>query len=466
MTGDLGLLYPVGCIEVLPGDYFQHQASALVRMSPMAAPIMHPIRVSIRHFFVATRLCVPKGVEFDWEQFITGGPNNDYAVQVPTIKTTGQAGDLLDHLGIPTVADMDVSAFPVVAFNKIYNEWFRDQDLVTPREDTDVSLVNVSWDKDYFTTARPFSQKGPDISLPIGTESKVFTKATSGQAISVGNSTGGDNFMDSSGANLTVGSAGQATQGLFADLSTATAAKINDIRRAFALQRFAEVRARFGSRYAEYLRYLGVNPQDERLQRPEYLGGGTSSLAVSEVLQTANEAGSSTPRFGVGDMYGHGVSSSRSNAYRKRFREHGYVLSLLYVRPKHLHTQGIDRHWLRQDREDYWQRELEHIGQQEVLQREVYAEAGNAETVFGYSDRYAEYRSARSRAVSEFRTDLDFWHLGRKFSSAPVLNASYVNCDVSKRIFNEQTKNSLWVAVNHRIRSRRLVSRDASGRII
>ena len=211
-----------------------------------------------------------------------------------------------------------------------------------------------------------------------------------------------------------------------------------------------------------------MNPSDSRLQRPEYLGGGRAQVAISEVLQTANEAASD--RFGVGDLYGHGVASMRSNAYRRHFNEHGYQMSLLSVRPKAMYTQGAERHWLRRDREEFWQRELEHIGQQAVFNGEVFLDstptAAEMYATFGFQDRYKEYREVESKVAGEFRTTLNYWHLAREFASQPVLNQSFSDCNPSKRIFNVQNQHTLWIAAQHKLIARRLVSRSAAGRIM
>ena len=464
LTGNMGELLPAGLVEVLPGDVFNHSASTLVRLSPMAAPVMHPMTVRTHHFFVPHRLSWVLSTDINpgdtFEDFITGGADGNNTQTVPQTVTTGVQGDLLDYLGLPTTAaDIAVSALPMICYNMIWNEFYRDQDLGTLRDYDDKTIGKVSWEKDYFTTARPFAQKGEDVTLPLGTAAPIASEnftvdgGAAGPAIDGGAPPIVDGYH-----RFPVGN-------MFTDLSEATAAKVNDIRRAFALQRFAEVRARFGSRYPEYLRYLGVNPSDARLDRPEFLGGGANRVSISEVLQTAETTGAGEDRFGVGDMYGHGVGVARSNAYRRKFREHGYVMTLLSIRPKLMFSNGIERTHLRTDREDFWQKELQYIGQQQVMQQEVYADDTNADTVFGYSDRYQEYRDQRSLVTAEFRDTLDYWHLARQFDAPPVLNSDFTDCDPSKRIFNEQTQDSLWMACNHKLIARRLVDKSAAGKI-
>ncbi len=466
LTGDMGRLYPIGLTEVLPGDAFQHSTSVFMRFSPMAAPVMHPVTVRLHHFFVPHRLVWPESEGGGWEQFITSGPDGTDSQTVPTSLTTGTAGDLLDYFALPQVAGASVSALPIRGFNLIYNEWFRDQDLGAVRIPDDKTVPLVSWEKDYYSTARPWEIKGPAVTLPLGTRATVTADGAAGSKVSVFSKTQADWVtLAEIGGDSSIGSVSQPEAAeLYADLSDADAVPINEFRKAFALQRYAEARAQYGSRYTEYLRYLGVHPSDQRLQRPEFLGAGRAQVSVSEVLQTANEAASD--RFGVGDLYGHGVAAMRSNAYRRHFTEHGYQMTLLSVRPKAMYTQGAERHWLRKTRDEFWQRELQHIGQQEVFDGELFMDGvADPRLVFGYSDRYAEYRSQESKAVAEFRDVLDYWHLAREFASQPVLNQSFVDCDPSKRIFNVQNQDTLWIAAQHRLVARRLVSNSSAGYI-
>jgi len=485
LTGDMGRLYPVGLVEVLPKDTFQHSTSLFLRFSPMAAPVMHPVTVRMHHFFVPHRLVWEEAEGGGWEQFITSGPDGEDAQTVPTLPTTGTAADLYDYYGLPQQTGLEVSALPIRGFNLIFNEWFRDQDLVDKRLEDDTGIPLVSWQKDYLTTARPWPQKGPAITLPLGTKAPV---------VGIGKNT--DQFLRSNqtvretgGTEPTYASSAQVDgidqherfdvledtdhpgfPAIYADLSQSEAIPINEFRKAFALQRYAEARARYGSRYTEYLKYLGCNPRDSRLQRPEYLAGGKARVSTSEVLQTSDTTGVEAERFGVGDMYGHGVAAMRSNAYRRTFDEHGYVHTMVSVRPKAIYTNGAERHWLRRFRDEFWQRELQHIGQQEIWDGEVFVDTTptDLETygTFGYADRYREYREQQSRIAGEFRSVLDYWHLARDFATPPVLNPSFIECDPSKRIFNVQTQDTLWMAAQHRLVARRLVSRNAAGRIL
>lgn len=241
------------------------------------------------------------------------------------------------------------------------------------------------------------------------------------------------------------------------DESSAATININSLREAFALQRFAEHRAMYGSRYVEYLRYLGIKASDARLQRPEYLGGGKQTIQFSEVLQTAE---GTDP---VGTLRGHGIAAMRSNRYRRFFEEHGFVLSIMLVRPKAIYMQGIPRSWLRRVREDFFQTELQHIGQQEVYTKELYGAAPDGENgdlkVFGYQNRYDEYRGHESYVCGEFRDILDYWHLARSFGNEPVLNADFISATPSERIFAAQQNDQLYCMINHSLQARRLMSK-------
>jgi hypothetical protein len=353
------------------------------------------------------------------------------------------------------------------AVNKIYNEYYRDQDLVSARAENTNTIPNCAWEKDYFTTSRPWTQKGPAVSLPIGDSAPInYTGSAGGILYGLADNEAGGGFAVGTAANpATSTNASSGSANLEADLSSATGVDVNDVRVAFALQRYQEARARYGARFTEYLRYMGIRPSDSRLQRPEYLGGGSARLNFSEVLQTAPNASSGTSGSdGVGDLYGHGIAGARTNKFRKFFEEHGYIVTMLSVRPKALYMNGVPREFLKTTKEDFFQKELQHLGQQEVYQKELYSE--NTDDVFGYQDRYEEYRYQPSQVSQDFRDTLDTWSMARKLAPNPALNEDFVTCDPDDRVFQvgTGTADSLWIMANHHVVARRLVSKRANPR--
>ena len=481
----MGYLIPIGLTEVLPGDTIQQATSLFMRFSPLVTPVMHPVHIKIHHWYVPLRLL--------WEQFedfITGGPDGMDVSEMPVMTSPEEGyvvGSLADYLGIPPgVGNLEHCALPFRAYDLIYNEWYRDQDLeeevvisTDSGADTTTSqeLMLGDWGRDYFTTARPWPQKGPQVTVPVNQSGGGnFTAET----VITGNGTptfSASNYNASSSFNALGMTAGQgantnrplryssdsfpvswgdpalkATTTISGDASLGSV-DINQLREAFALQRFEEARARYGSRYTEYLRYLGVRSSDARLQRPEYLGGGRQTIQFSEVLQTAE---GSSP---VGTLRGHGIGAMRSNRYRRFIEEHGYIISLMLVRPISVYMDGLPRLWNRRVKEDFFQKELQHIGQQEVLTKELYAKVTDPDKVFGYQNRYDEYRSHESSVSSEFRTVLDSWHLARSFANEPVLNADFISSVPSTRIFAAQENDTLYCMANHSIQARRIISR-------
>jgi len=486
LTCDMGELVPIGLTECLPGDVFQGNTNALLRCAPMLAPVMHPVHVRIHHWFVPHRL-----VWSNFENFITGGPDGLNASVFPTIAMPGAGGaavgSLADYLGVPTgVNSLAVSALPFRGYAKIWNDWYRDQDLQTPLvintgdgvdATTSTALQNCSWEKDYFTSARPWEQKGAAVNIPLGTRADVkgigrVDGAASVQVAASFRETGGGTRAYNAGAsqlwdagagsqmvaNVT-GTAPNLFPDIWADLSSATGVSVNVLRAALALQRFQEARARYGSRYVEYLRALGVRSSDARIDRPEYLGGGKQTIQFSEVLATA-ETGTTVD---VGDMKGHGIAALRSNRFRYFCEEHGYIHSFISVRPKTIYANGLFRHWNRRTKTDFWQRELQHIGQQAILNKEVYAAHATPDGTFGYQDRYDEYRRMESSIAGEFRsTLLDFWHMARIFASAPALNAAFVSAVPTERSFAVPSQDVLYIHAKHNLMARRLVAQTGS----
>lgn len=474
---DQGELVPIGLVEVLPGDIFRHGTSLLIRLAPMLAPVFSQLNVTVFQFYVPTRI-----VWEDFEKFITGGPDGDDASVHPTITfASGVAvGSLGDYFGIPpSVNNIEVSAIPFRMYAKIFNEWIRDEDLDTeltidltsgPDTTTNTTLQNIRWEKDYFTAARPFEQKGPAVTVPLGSQAPVMSNNVGGGspnlyrradtgalhavARTVNHSSTGQmsnadgvlSFLDPNGR-------------LYADLSAATGIPITELRLANALQRFMEMSSHRGSRYVEYLlSRFGVRSSDARLQRPELLSRSKQVVQISEVLATAE--GTNTD---VGDLKGHGIGAMRSNRYMRMFEEHGYVITLMAVQPKTMYVQGLHRTWNRRDKYDYFQPETQFIGDQEILNKEIYAAAASPNGTFGWTPRYDEYRGQPNRIAGEFRTStLDFWHQARIFSSEPALNSAFVTSNPTERIFAVPSQDVLYVTANHSLQARRVISKQGT----
>lgn len=516
LTCKMGGLIPISWFEVLPGDTIQMATSALVRCAPLTAVAMHPVVVRIHHFFVPNRIMwtgtMPMGEgSGGWENFITGGPNGTDATVHPQIVTSVNyaQSSLGDYLGLPTAnmpTSFTVSALPFRAYSLIWNEYYRDQDLqtlltVSTADGTDSTtnqvLQNVCWEKDYLTSARPFEQKGPSIGVfPTGARVPVIGIGVADGTVAANNTWRDTENANSSRASVATNAAGSFIQtqttgatgssntpNIFADLGNQayapTQMDLTSLRRQFALLRYEEARARYGSRYVEYLRYLGIRSSDARLQRPEYLGGGRQTIQFSEVLQTApTTSGTGGGGGGVGQYGGHGIAAMRSNRFRRFFEEHGIVMSMMSVRPRTMYSNPVRRQWLRGmggvgyagisgDRFDYWQRELQFIGQQIINGVEVDASVTPTVT-FGWQDRYDEYRRLESSVHGQFRsTPLDVWHLSREFGSAPALNSTFVSCVPSTRIFTDTSNDNLYVMCNHSIQARRLVAKSGgSSRVL
>lgn len=412
-SGDMGELLPIGCTEVLPGDTFRHSSRVMVRVSPLAKPVMHPVNVRIHHFFVPYRILWD-----NWESFITddesglvtphvelvqGGVANSTKIQLAQYMGYGVDGS--------STFDQSMDALPFRAYALIYNEFFRDQDIdaeifVSKADGLDSEphqILRVRWEKDFFTQLRPSPQHGSDSVATI-------------------------------------------------DAGPPATLDMNEWRRAMSFQKVREHRNRFGSRYTDYLRFLGVTPSDARLQRPEYLGGGKQTISFSEVLSTAE--GTST---NVGDMFGHGISAMSHRPYRRFFQEHGVVMSLFSVRPKsmymtarHPNLEG-SRRW-----NEFWQKELEMAGEQLRNVQDVFTDAVG---VFGYGEQHDQYRHKFSYVAGQFRTAASDWHMARDFASAPALNSTFLECTPTDRVYLDTSEDHVKCMLYHNIRARRLVSR-------
>jgi len=452
---DMGELVPIGLLEVLPGDSVRMSSAALIRCAPMLAPPMHPVHCVIHHWFVPHRL-----VWSSWENFITGGPDGLNASVFPTRAGLAVSqGTLFNYLGIPVATVPAFSALPHRGYGLIWNEWYRDQDLQTPLTvsladgndtTTNTTLQNVDWEKDYYTSARPWEQKGAAVTIPLS------------GTIRVDDAGGGPRTLvrATSLANAAVNVLEAGTAGALTLQANTAGVTVNALRQSLAIQRFQEARANYGSRYVEYLAALGVRSSDGRLARPEYLGGGRQVLQFSEVIQSA--ADGANP---VSTLRGHGIAALRSNGFTRFIEEHGYVFSLAYVKPKTIYMNAMPRTFNRRTKFDFWMKEFEFVGQQAILNKEVRANHATPDGTFGYQDRYDEYRRQESRVSGEFsQSSLDYWHFARNFASDPALNATFVSAVPTDRPFAAPSADVIYAQIKHNIKLRRLVSRTAVAR--
>jgi hypothetical protein len=475
-TCNMGELIPCGLTEVLPGDTIQQKTSQLIRVSPLVAPIMHPVYTYILNYFVPHRLVMD-----DWEDFITGGEDGADTTTFPTITFASgvSVNSLGDYLGLPTgVTNLEVSALPFRGYSLIYNEFFRNPDLTSKLtidtsdgadSTTNTDLQNVLWEKDYFTSCQPEAQLGSAVSLPLGSSADVHTAADDTTSTYLGvysDPEGEHRRMSTDGSSLYINSVTTSAESnkLYADLTTATTASINDLREAIMLQKEAEARQIFGASYHELLRYYGIQGHDARLNRPELLSMSRQIMQFSEVVQT----GVDSTDAGLGNLGGHGISAMRSNRFRRFIPEHGYIFTMMFTRPKTMYSEGLHRHWSRSTKEDFFNINLQEIGMQEVLNKEVYAAHSSPDDTFGYNFRYQEYRENPSTIAGEFRDGAvsDHYHMARFFSTDPALNTSFVEANPTNRIYASTSTDQLYVMAHHSIQARRLVKKSGlPGRI-
>lgn len=509
LTLRMGELIPIMCQEVLPSDSFQIDTAQVMRMAPMLAPIMHKIDVYTHFFFVPNRILWENS-----EKFFTGGEDgmeNPIYPYVNLVNDTDYTSTNVDYLGMPSMnlafneGSTRVSAMPFAALAKIWNEYYRDQNLqqeltwkLTDGDNTAAMSVSMgpplkrAWRHDYFTSNLPFPQKGPDVLLPIGEEAPLVyegtditpylegdvqykngpypmtqtvrsaANGTEATSTDLGSTTDGKLWdIDSSNSSRLLDITGThkvsiAMNNIVASLKNATSRTINDLRTAFRLQEWLERNARAGSRYSEFLKaHFGVTSSDARLQRPEYLGGGKSPIIISEVLQQSATSEEETP---LGTMGGHGLNVGRTKGFNYYSEEHGFIIGLMSVIPRADYYQGIPRQFTKFDRMEHFYPTFAHLGEQETKNKEIFVN-GNSddEETFGYLPRYTEYRYIPNTIHGEFRKSLEFWHMGRKFENQPQLNKEFIECVPTDRIFAVESEawEQLYCQMNLRVIAKR-----------
>jgi hypothetical protein len=487
---------PIYVDEVLPGDTFEMSTSAIIRGSTPIFPVMDNANLDIYYFFVPNRLVWDHWKEFNgenttskWEQTVEYSiPQMAPPLKNETIPTDGwEKGTLADYMGIPTLvgpgaaqvnAQWTVNHLPFRAYCLIWNEWFRDQNLQDPVHiDTGDSQTNgrhlipegnsITFENqaalqganllpvnkyfDYFTGALPEPQKGPDVLLPLGNTAPVITMANDIPSVT-GNSPNmnfvsngpinlqhniaitpngtGKGYLIQTTANSDLSDGKLVPSNLYADLGNATAATINELRLAFQLQKLYERDARGGTRYIEIIKsHFGVTSPDARLQRPEYLGGERIPINIDQVIQTSGTMEGTTPQGNTG---AYSLTGNQGSYFKHSFVEHGYVLGLACVRTEHTYQQGLEKIWNRKNRFDFYWPALANIGEQAILNKEIYLQPLSTanEEAFGYQEAWAEYRYKPSRVSSAFRSNvtgsLDAWHYADYYEELPKLSAEWV----------------------------------------
>lgn len=512
MTADMGKCYPLPPMEMSPGDTFHIWQEMVVRMQPLNAPILHDVNVYVHWFFVPYRILWD-----EWTTFISGsvdgsaggssvGELPSVSPQLPRWEPSegkNGVGSLWDYMGFPTGVN-PVGAYPLDftrrAYNMVWNEYYRDENL---QEEVSLSNEDIkyrNWAKDYFTSGLLSQQRGITPALPVGgngTSRSYTSSITTNLAAGVfdverefdvssfpdeakvddilrGAVISPDGFI--SNFSFSFVSYNYETQKVkfylsgtnneqaplthsfvltlnFVTLSNGFSADIKDLRVAFQIQRWMELANRGGVRYTEFLRsFFGVSPRDDRLQRPEYVGGFRAPVIISEVLQTSSTSGEPTPQ---GNMAGHGIGASRNYVGSYTAVEYGLLLPIFSIMPSAKYQQGINKQWLRRSKYDFLFPQFTGLSEQAIEQAEIFAEDTEAKNrrVFAFNEIYDELRAIPSKVLGKMRTTFDYWHLGRKFESAPSMNSDFIECKPSKRIFAAPSEDGFIVSVGNLIRA-------------
>lgn len=526
-SGEFGKAYPFFCQEVIAGDTWDVSVDHFARLAPMVAPVMHDLDVRMHWFYVPMRLLWD-----DFEDWITGGRTGTWREENPDAfpvlrldalyglgyqESDELNGSLLDFLGVNFAKNVAldevgglyyINAMPFRAYWMIFNYFFRDQNVedeievrTTGGVDSNYGindlrnmtlfgrdmLFRVAWDKDYFTSATLAPQRGPQVYVPIGSSAPVVVSNPETPSVEVryggasipddldlGLSSGAGNNRDIVGTNGTttgpVGLFGRINEGtLSADLASSSGAAVDDVREAFALQRFFERMQVVGSRFSEYLRGIfGTNAGDARLQMPEYLGTWQNPFIINNVSQTSSTT-SDSPQAGYA---GNGMASQRNESIRKYFPEPGYLIGLYVAMPRNGYFQGLNKMLTRTDWLDFFNPYFEHIGEQPIMTSELFfdiTKAPASDTVFGYQSQYASYKFINSHIHGEFKNTLDFWTAARKFDSAPTLSDTFVYYqpeESTDRLFQLPEEPKFYVQLDVKAYATRPMSAMSTPRIV
>lgn len=473
LTADMGKLYPVLCEMMMPGDKFTLSQEMIVRAMPLVSPVLHEINVFVHTFFVPFRILWD-----GWEEFITGGKDGTDNSSIPRWITYGAGpvgeGSLWDYCGFPTLTGVPTGAVPHEflkrAYNRIWNEYYRDQTLQDPVVEfhTNISspgnndILYRSWQKDYFTSAQPNQQRGIAPALPIsGLSSAVFSPSsfaisgfTDGATEVKVSKTVSDPRLTNTDVDADFNdNIRGALDNNEVDLSSATTFDVSDLRLAFQIQKWMERNQRCGVRYTEFLNaHFGVSPRDERMQRPEFVGAIKVPVTISEVLQTSRSDAGETPQ---GTLAGHGISVGVDRVGTYHAKEFGIMMSLLSIMPKPAYQQGIPRQWLYSTRYEFPFPEFANLSEQAIIRAEIYANTTEADntTIFGYQGRYDEHRYKPNTVHGLMRSDFAHWHLGRIFGSAPALNDDFLKCNPDTRIFAVEAEPGFVINIGNLIKA-------------